>query len=244
MDEITDIKLSDKEILFAEAYLVKPSKAFAARKAGCPANSAKEQGYEIYNRPHVKAYIENKLKEIVMTGDEAVKLVSDIANSDLTDYYVPVKVVKRNKIKVGLSEVIKQEYDLITREEIYRDRLGIQGEELEDFNEGLKRRRAQILRLEIELETNPKAYRIIDSEPFLATEMKLDINLLVADKERGRVKKIKYGKDGLEVEGYSAMDAAEKILKINGKYEKDNSQKVPVAPEPMRVEIVKPKSDD
>jgi len=243
MDETTQIKLSDKELLFAEAYLIKPVKAFAARKAGCPAKGAKEQGYEIYNRPHVKAYIEGKLKEVVLTGDEVVKLVSDIAQSNLTDYYVPVKVVKTDLIEVPLADVIKQKNEYILREEMYCDRMGFEGEAFDKFQEGLNFERAQVVRMEIELERNPKAYRIMESDKYLAKEMQLDVNLLVADKEKGKIKKLKYGPHGLEVEGYSALDAQEKILKINGKYEKDNSQKKPDSPI-LNIRVIPPNEDD
>lgn len=217
--------LNDKEIIFAESYLLKPSKAWAARKAGCPAASAKEQGYEIYNRPQVKAYIESRIKEIVLTGDEAVKLVSDIAKSNLTDYYVPVKKLRTTQKKVSLREVIKQQQEYLDREYTFMERKGITEEERDKFIERLSSVEDQILRMEIELEFNPSASRIVDCEPKFVTVMELDINLLVADKERGKIKKVKYGKDGLEFEGYSAFDAAKEILKINGKYEKDNNQK-------------------
>lgn len=243
MDSATQTPLSDRELIFAEAYLIKPCKAYAARKAGSPTKSAKEQGYEIYNRPHVKSYIEAKIKNIVLSGDEAVKLVSDIAQSNLTDYYVPVKTVKVERVEVKLAKVIEEKKEYILREEMYCERMGLSEDAFDKFQEGLNYERSQVVRLEIELERNPKAYRIMETEAKIVSEMQLDVNMLVADKDKGKIKKIKYGPNGLEVEGYSALEAARDILKINGKYEKDNSQKKPDSPV-VNIRVIQPNDDE
>lgn len=220
--------LDDKELIFAESYIINPNKANAARSAGCPPKSAREQGYQIYNRPHVKAYIEKAIADRTMTGDETVKLVSDTAQSSLTDYFKPVKKLHTAQKKVSLREVIKSHQAYLEREYMFMERKGLTEEERDKFIERLSNDEDLILKWEIELEQNPAATRVVDCEPKFITVMELDINALVADKERGKVKKVKYSKDGsLEVEMYSALDAQEKLLKINGKYEKDNSQSKP-----------------
>lgn len=241
-----DIKteLSDKELIFAEAYLICLNKAEAARRAGCPEKSAREQGYEIYNRQHVKKYIEEKLKECVLSGDEIVKLVSDTAQSSLTDYFKPVKRLHTPQKKVSLKEVIKQQQEYLEREYLFMERKGLTEEARDKFIENLSFVEDQILRMEIELESNPTASRIVDCEAKFITVMELDINSLVADKEKGKVKKVKYGKEGLEVEMYSALDAAEKLMKMHGKYEKDNSQKKPETPVLNVVITPPPKTDE
>jgi phage terminase small subunit len=222
---------SDKEQLFVNSYLTCLNKAAAAKAAGYSKATAKQQGYEIYNKPHIKAYIEAKLAEQTITAAETVKLVSDIARASLTDYFKPVKVMRTKKVKVPLASVIKQKQDYLTREYQFIERKGLTGEEFDAYMENLQFEQDQILRLEIELDFNPKAYRIVDSEAELVEEMQLDINALVADKERGKVKKIKYGRDGLEVEMYDASAAQDKLMKMHGKYEKDNEQsKVTVNP--------------
>lgn len=227
-EEPLSVPLDDKEMIFAESYLVNPNKANAARASGCPAKSAREQGYQIYNRPHVKTYIEKAIADRTMTGEETVKLVSDTAQSSLTDYFKPVKKLQTSQKKVSLREVIKQHQAYLEREYMFMDRKGLTEAERDKFIERLSNDEDLILKWEIELEQNPSASRIVDCEPKFVMVMELDINALVADKERGKVKKVKYSKDGsLEVEMYSALDAQEKLLKINGKYEKDNEQKKP-----------------
>jgi hypothetical protein len=64
----------------------------------------------------------------------------------------------------------------------------------------------------------------METEADLVEVMELDMNALVADKERGKVKKIKYGIAGIEIEMYAADAAQEKLMKMHGKYEKDNEQ--------------------
>jgi len=219
------VELSDKEIIYAEEYLIHLNKAKAARRSGCPAKAAKEQGYEIYNRPHVKAYIKEKLKERVLSAEETVKIVSDIAQGSATDYLRPVKKVKTPKIKVSLATVIKQQQDHLEREYIFIERKGLTEKERDDYIDSLAYIEDSILKMEIELEMNPNATCIIDGDPEFVDVMELDLKALVADKEKGKVKKIKYGKDGLEFEMYSALDAAEKLMKKHGEYEKDNQQK-------------------
>lgn len=229
MDDIAKIELSDREVIFAESYLIHLNKAEAARQAKCPKKSAKEQGHEIYNRPHVKAYIESKLKERVLSAEETVKLVSDTAQASITDYFKPVKKLHRAKKIVGLSEVIEHQKDYLEREYKFMERKGYTDKERDDFVEQLSVVEDSILRMEIELEMNPNATRVVDEDPVFVEVMELDVALLVADKEKGKVKKVKYGKDGLEVEMYSALDAQEKLMKMHGKYEKDNEQSKAIA---------------
>lgn len=241
--EIVPVQLTDKEMIFAEAYLVCLNKAEAARQAGCPAKAAKEQGYEMYNRPHVKAYITEKLKERVSSAEEVVKMISDTAGSSLTDYYVPVQVVKYRKKKIGLQLIIDKKQAEFDFEDKFALRVNLTGDELSDHVRSQKHRKREIIRLKLELEDNPKATRIIDIEE-LVTEMQLDINKLVADKERGKVKKIKYGMAGLEVEMLDQAAARESLMKMHGQFEKDNAQKAPIMPEVMTVKIVPPPEDD
>lgn len=221
--------LSDKEKLFVEDYLTNGfNKAEAARKAKYSENCDRQIGWQVYNKPHVKAYIENILKERIISSAENQKLISDTAQSNLTDYYRPVPKVKYQKIKVGLQVLIdriQEEHDL---EAAIADELNLTEEQQDQLFAEQQHRLAKIIRYKVELRRNPNATRIIDSEPEIVEEMELDINALVADKEKGKVKSIAYTPTGLKVEMYSAADAQDKIAKMHGDYAKDNEQKVPV----------------
>lgn len=212
-------QLSGKEQTFADHYLVALNKTTSALAAGCPEPGARVQGFDIYNRPHVKAYIEAKLKERTITAEETIKLISDTATASVTDYFVPVMVERVPRIEVSLPQVIADREEYVSREMEFLERVGYTEQAYDDFVERLAQVKNEILRLKIELERDPVATRIIDGPPKLVEEMQLDINKLVADKEKGRVKKVKRLKDGtLEVEMYSADDAQDKLMRLHGKY--------------------------
>lgn len=231
MAEKDDIKteLNDRERTFAEHYLICLNKSDAAKAVECPPANARQQGYEMYNRPHVYAYIEQKLKERTITAEETIKLISDTAVASVTDYFVPVMVQRCPKIEVPLAQVIADREEYISREMEFLDESGSTEQEYDDFVTRLKTVKNEIIRLKIELKRDPTATRIIDGPAELVEEMQLDINALVADKEKGKVKKIKVLKDGtMEIEMYSAQDAQEKLMKMHGRYAKDNEQLKPV----------------
>lgn len=233
---------SDKEQAFIDSYVIHLQKSRAAVDAGYSEDTARQKGYEVYNRPHVKAAIEKKLQERTITADETVKLVSDISQTDLSDYFKAVQKLYTPQEKRGLQFLIDQ---LQFNIEIETEYLGLldasDAKEKDATKDRIKSMERDIMRFEIELNKNPTASRIVDGESQLITEMQLDIDAVIADKERGRIKKYKLTKDGaLEIEMYSALDAAEKLLKVHGKYEKDNAQSRPIIPKIMRVEIVPP----
>lgn len=221
--------LTNTEKIFVENYLTNGfNKAKAARTAGISEHTAKEQGHQIYNRAHVKEYIEKILKERIISSAENQKLISDTAQSSITDYFIPVPIIKRTKIRVGLQVLIdriQEEHDL--EQDIF-EQSNFTEEQNDAFFGQQQYRMGQILRYRTELKRNPKATRIIDSEPEIVEEMQLDINALVADKEKGKVKSITYTKEGLKVEMYSAADAQERIARMHGDFEKDNEQSKPV----------------
>lgn len=218
-------QLSIQERRFADLVLSGYQKARAARDAGYAENSARQSAQEIYNRPHVKKYIETRLEERSITAAETTKIISDIASSNIADYFVPTMVVEVPKVKKGLAQII-EEYRLhIIDEEEFAEEKCYTEKEYDKFQEGLQSYRDRIIRFKIELKRNPDAYRIVDGEPELVERQELDINALIADKERGKIKSVKYVKGELQVEGYSALDAGKEIAKMHGLYEKDNKQK-------------------
>jgi phage terminase small subunit len=235
-DNMAQLKeLSPKEQTFADHYLIALNKTASAIEAGCPSGpAARVQGFEIYNRPHVRTYIEAKLKERTITAEETIKLISDTAIASVTDYFVPVMVERVPRIEVPLAQVIADREEYVSREMEFLDCVGYTEAKYDDFVGRLDTVRHEIVRLRIELNRNPSSTCIIDGPPQLVEEMQLDINALVADKERGKVKKIKVLKDGaMEIEMYSAQDAQEKLMRMHGKYAKDNEQSKPVFEAPL-----------
>jgi len=229
-----------KEQAFIDAYVVCLNKCQAAISAGYSEKTAKQIGYEIYNKEHIKAAIEAKLKERTATADEVIKRTSDIHYGNMADYFRPVQVLHTPRIKVSLQVIIDRIQGEIELEEEYRSEVTMTEEENDKWFAMVQGMRDRQLRYKIELRRNPNASRIIDGETIIKTEMQLDLDAVIADKERGIIKSVKHTKEGVQIEMYSALDASEKLLKIHGAYEKDNSQQRPVLPTAINVTVVPP----
>lgn len=230
---------SKKEQAFIDAYVICLNKSKAAVQVGYSDRTARQIGYEISNRPHVKEAIEIKLKELTSTSNDVIKWVDNVKQGNMADYFKPVQVLHTPRIIVSLQVIIDRIQEEIDFEDEYRQAVIMTEEENDSWFKDQQSRRDRKLRYEIELKRNPLATRIIDGETGFITEMQLDIAAVIADKERGIIKSVKYTKEGIQIEMYSALDAAEKLLKVHGAYEKDNSQKMPIFPS-IDINIVRP----
>jgi hypothetical protein len=83
-------KLTVKEQAWAEAYLVTYNKTEAARRAGYKGNSVTlaSIGYENFRKPHIQAYISQRLTEACMSGDEALARLGEQARANIGDFFV------------------------------------------------------------------------------------------------------------------------------------------------------------
>lgn len=73
--------LSDRERRFVDSYLKTWNKTRAAMEAGYSAKTAGSVGFEIYNRPHVKEAIKERMEDHMGT-DEALRHVASIARGE------------------------------------------------------------------------------------------------------------------------------------------------------------------
>lgn len=71
--------LTDKEVAFCHEYVIDWNATRAAISAGYSKRSAKELGYETLTKPHIKAKIQELLKEKVMDRDEVLARLADQA---------------------------------------------------------------------------------------------------------------------------------------------------------------------
>jgi phage terminase small subunit len=215
-EQAQEIKLTAKEEKFCQEYIKDFNAAAAARRSKYSVKTARAIGYENLTKPHIKKRIAELLEAEEMQEGEIKKRFSDIAKTDMSDYMVKKKVPYTPSIKVGLKEVIQSRREYVIREEIYCERVGLTGEAFDEFQEGLNQTRAQIIRMEIELEHNPKAYRIVDGETVMVEVAELDLVKMIDDKERGVIKSIKHTKDGIQAESYSAENALTTLAKFKG----------------------------
>lgn len=221
MSEINE-ELTERQLKFCQAYLDNNfNKTKAAKEAGYAVASAAVEGNRLLKIAKVREEIKRLAEEQTITSEETVKLISDIAKADIKDYLVTRKVERSKKIKKPLADIIQEKRDQIDFEIEYANRVTFEEKELKEHLSRIDQIQRSIIRLEIELERNAKAHRIVYSEPELVDEVELDLVKIKKDKEGGKIKSFKYGKYGPEIEFYSAADMAVNMARIYGRF-KDN----------------------
>src|SRR5438105_5332625 len=80
--------MTDKQIRFCNEYMLDCNATQAAIRAGYSFDSARQMGSENLSKPYIRAYINARLSEIAISKEETVKLISDIAQSSLNDYFI------------------------------------------------------------------------------------------------------------------------------------------------------------
>lgn len=93
-DEVEEVlnnsELTEKQKLFCIYYVKCFNATKAAKKAGYSDNTAYSIGWELLNKPEIRAEIQrlkqNKLNRALLSTDDIVQKYIDIAFSDITDY--------------------------------------------------------------------------------------------------------------------------------------------------------------
>lgn len=78
-------KRTPKQQVFINEYLKCFNKAEAARRAGYSEKTAREIGRKLLTNVDMKSEIDERLSEIQMSADEALKLLSDMGRGDIGD---------------------------------------------------------------------------------------------------------------------------------------------------------------
>lgn len=211
--------LTQKQKQFCVEYLVDFNATKAAIRAGYSVKTASEMGWENLRKPQIKDLIDKKLDELALSKTETVKLLSDIAKGSLNDYFVIRKEVHTPRISKPLTKIIQEIKEKLEDNQKFFERAGItDGDLVKSFHDSQRSLELEIIRLQVELERNPKACRIVDGVPVLVDVAELDLPRLVKDKENGRIKSIAPSEHGIKVEMYAADAAAKELLKVHGAY--------------------------
>jgi phage terminase small subunit len=84
-------KLTAREERYAEEFLVCRNKTVAARRAGFSDRSSAQIGWEIHNKPHVKAYIRKRTEEVLKRLDiqqeDIIRGLLHVADLDPADMF-------------------------------------------------------------------------------------------------------------------------------------------------------------
>lgn len=209
-----------KQQRFIEEYCVDFNATQAAIRAGYSINSAGVIGHENLKKPEIKQAIEERIRGLCLSADETTKLISDIARSNLNDYFITRYQRVRPEVQKTLKEVIQDLKNKIEDNEKFFSRSGPKtDEQTESYHEAQNQIKAEILRLEIEMERNPNAKMIVPGPEELLPVTELDITRLVADKKAGRIKSFKKtDSGGISVELYPADAAQDKLARMHGLY--------------------------
>lgn len=195
-----DNKFTAKELRFIEEYVRSLNATQAAIRAGYSKNSARQIASENLSKPHIREKVDELIKASAISAEETKKIISDIATANLSNYLRPVKVEKREKIEKGLQDLIDELKAEMEFEDDFAMMAVLKGKDLERHEKEQEGRRRQMIRYKIELAKNPKAYRIVNGPAVLVDDVELDLAALAADKEGGRIKSLKTGKYGIEVD--------------------------------------------
>jgi phage terminase small subunit len=79
------VSLSNKQTVFIHEYLVDFNATQAAKRAGYSAKTAASIGAENLTKPEIKAAIQALIDEKVMSKDEVLTRLADIARGDVSD---------------------------------------------------------------------------------------------------------------------------------------------------------------
>lgn len=218
MNDEGKVRLTPKQQLFIDSYLVHFNATKAAIQAGYSEKSAYSIGSELLKKPELSALIDARLKESRMNSDQVMKLMGDIAQSSMNDYF---RVVERDRIKrvtKPLSLLIERKKLEIKRAYMYIDRKGFTDEEYDNYVEkNILPLEDDILRAEIDLELDPFA-TFEDSEVETYETIELDLVKLAKDKEGGKIKSFEWKEFGPKVEMYAVDGMLDKLARVNGMY--------------------------
>jgi len=217
-DEPIEKQLTDKERRFVEEYCIDFNQTQAAIRAGYSSKTAHAIGWENLRKPYIKIAIDDRLNELSLSAAETTKLISDIAKSNLNEFYDIVEIDYVTRIEKPLIDIIYDLEEEVKFEEEFARRAGLQDNELKSHHSQQQSRRLKIIRLQMELEKEPLAKRIVDGPIEKRKVAELNMIKLVEAKESGRIKTVTPGQFGTKVELYAADAALRDMAKIHGLY--------------------------
>lgn len=218
MSEEQSKRLTVKQQLFTDSYLMHFNATKAAIQAGYSEKTAYSIGSELLKKPEIKALIDARLKESRMNADQVMKLMTDIAGSNMNEYMTVVQRERRKFVPKSLNVLIERKRLEIKKHLMYIERKGLDGGVYDGYVEkNILPLEDAILRAEIDLELDPLS-AFEDSEVEMYESIELDLVKLAKDKEAGKVKSFELTKFGPKVELYPVDGMLDKLARVNGMY--------------------------
>lgn len=215
---MNELKLTAKQLKFIDEYLIDFNGSAACIRAGYSKSGSRTEGSRLLANADIKAELKRRLEEASLSPDEIKKMFSDIAKANISNYLKPVKVERSEKIVKSLKQLIEEIKTEIQFEDDYALMAALEGKELLQHEKSQKARRRQIIRYTLELKKNPKATRIVWGPSQLVEELELDVAALTKDKAEGRIKSLKNGRYGIEVDLLSADVALTNLARVHAMF--------------------------
>ena len=110
------VRLSNKQRMFIEEYLISFNATKAAIDAGYSENTACSIGSENLRKPHIAEAIEKRIAERAMTADEVLQRLADMARGDMGNFLdvtsIGIFTLDLDKAKeLGLLHLVKKVKD-------------------------------------------------------------------------------------------------------------------------------------
>lgn len=104
------MKLTPKQKAFADYYIECGNATEAAKKAGYSENAATETGYENLRKPHISAYIAERMdtqdKKRVADADEVMEFYTAVMRGEVKDQF-GLDTALSDRLKAG-AEIMKR----------------------------------------------------------------------------------------------------------------------------------------
>lgn len=222
-------ELTERRQRFIDEYILCLNGTKAARLAGYAPGSARQEAYRLLTNADIRAAINERMKNVGMGADEAVKRMSNIASTRLNDYFVVQQVQGYEQQEYRLEEVVARKEGEIDFIREYMNREGLMTEEQQKpYLEKLAAVRLELLGYLLQLEEHgPDATILGPGKPVVVEQADLDLVALARADGEGLLKTFKHTKEGIHVELCDPAAALRDVLRIHGKYEKDNEQNAP-----------------
>lgn len=213
--------LTEQQRIFVLAFAETCNATEAARRAyqTDDYDTLRAIGYEVKNKPHVRAAIDRLLSRRVMSEAEALSLLADHAHATADDFTSLAPVVQRQLRIRPVREVLAEVEAEISLEEEYARYAEFDAAEQETHARRMKELRRRAIRYRLLLAQDGDAVVEAYGRPEEVLEPVVD---LAKAKERGKlhvIKSIRRDKAGrLTVEAHDAQAALDKVLRVHGTY--------------------------
>lgn len=232
-------KLSDQQRAFVDAYVVSKNKTKAARAAGYSDHTAGQQGHRLLKNVEIRAAVDERMSTLAMSAEEAMQRMSEIASTRLNEYFTVQQVQGYQMEQVTIKELVERKEGEIDFIREYMNREGLLTEEQQKpYLEKIAALRLELLDYLLKQDQfGDEATLLVPGAPCVTQEATLDLVAIARAEGEGLVTEFKHTKDGIQVKIADPVPALRDMLRIHGKFEKDNAQS---RPQVAIIEVVAP----